>query len=245
MIDDSTDRLLVNCRIEYFARVKSAELTAFIYAHDPEVKLKNQIPKNVGKLEDAKDAIERGFLLENNWISTAYKCRDKPNIQNAKHKKAQPKTSQNEEVEHTLEDVTTVISFSNDNGDDILPSKLLEHEEWLKRMHILFGIDDMLESFSVKNAMKMKGDYLAKYWEAEWNNCWRYKLKMSQRELTGLSTLHLRISQSLPPTWLWWITWKLTWNALMSMIPSCLIVCTNSCSLQLPKPWGSTLVQWY
>jgi hypothetical protein len=162
MIDDSADKLLVNCRIEYFARVKSAELAAFIYAHDPAVKLKNQIPKNMGKLEDAKAAIERGVLLENNQIYTAYQCRDKPNILNAKHKSAQPKSSQNEEVEHTLEDVTTVILFSNDNDDGILPSKLLEHEEWLKRMHILFGIDDMLESFSVTNAIKAKGDNLVK-----------------------------------------------------------------------------------
>ena len=46
MIDnDSTEGLLVNCCIEYFARVKSAELAAFIYAHDPEVKLKKQIQK--------------------------------------------------------------------------------------------------------------------------------------------------------------------------------------------------------
>ena len=86
MIDDSTDKLLVNCRIEYFARAKSAELTAFICAHDPEDKLKNQIPKNMGKLEDAKAAIERGVLLKNNRIYTAYQCRDKPNILNTKTK---------------------------------------------------------------------------------------------------------------------------------------------------------------
>ena len=47
---------------------KSAELAAFIYAHDPEVKLKNQIPKNMGKLEDAKAALENGVGLENNRI---------------------------------------------------------------------------------------------------------------------------------------------------------------------------------
>ena len=133
--NDSTERLLVNCCIEYFVRMKSAEV-AFIYAHDPEVKLKKQIPKNMGKLEDAKAALENGVVLENNRIYTAYQCRDKPNILDAKLKNAQPKSAQNEEVEHTLEDVTTVILCSNDNDEGILPSKLLEHEEWLKRMHV-------------------------------------------------------------------------------------------------------------
>ena len=66
--DDSTERLLVDCCIEYFARVKSAELAAFIYAHDHEVKLKNQIPKNMGKLQYAKAALENGVGLENNQI---------------------------------------------------------------------------------------------------------------------------------------------------------------------------------
>ena len=61
-----------------------------------------------------------------------------------------------------MEDVTTVILFSDDNDDGILPSKLVEHEDWLKQMRILFGIDDMLESFSVTNATKAKGDYLLK-----------------------------------------------------------------------------------
>jgi len=126
MIDDSADRLLVNCRIEYFAKMKSAELVVFIYAHDPEAKLKNQIPKNMGKLEDATAAKERGVLLENDQIHTAYQCRDKQKILNAKYEIAQPKSSQNEEVEPTLEDVTTVILFSNNNDDRILPSKILE-----------------------------------------------------------------------------------------------------------------------
>ena len=65
-----------------------------------------------------------------------------------------------------MEDVTTVISFSNDNdtdnGNGILPSKLPEHKEWPKQMYILLGIDVMLESFFVTNAMKAKGDYLVK-----------------------------------------------------------------------------------
>jgi hypothetical protein len=126
------------------------------------VKLKNQIPKNMGKLEDTKAVIEREVVMENNRIYTAYQCRDNPNILNAKHKSTQPKSSQNEEVEHTWEDVATIISFSNDNDDSVLPSKLLDHEEWLKRMHVLFGIDDMLGSFSVTNAIKAKGDYLVK-----------------------------------------------------------------------------------
>ena len=85
------------------------------------------------------------------------------NILDAKQKSAQPKSAQNEEVEHTLEDVTTVILCSKDNDEGILPSKLLEHEEWVKRMHVLFGIHDMLESFSITNAMKAKRDYLVKY----------------------------------------------------------------------------------
>ena len=58
MLDDSIERVLINCCIKCFAKIKSAELAAFIYAHDPEVKWKNQIPKYMGKLEDAIATIE-------------------------------------------------------------------------------------------------------------------------------------------------------------------------------------------
>ena len=102
-------------------------MAAFIYAHDPEVKLKNQIPKNMGKLEDVIAAIESGVIIENNQIYMANQCRDKPNILNLKHKRAQTKSSQNDEVEPILEDVTTLIAFSNDNDGGILPSKMLEN----------------------------------------------------------------------------------------------------------------------
>ncbi len=42
-----------------------------------------------------------------------------------------------------------VIAFSNDNDCGILSSKLLENKEWVKQMQDLFGIIDMLESFTV------------------------------------------------------------------------------------------------
>ena len=61
-----------------------------------------------------------------------------------------------------MEDVTTMIAFSNDNDPGILPSKLLENEEWVKQMQDVSGINDMLESFTVTYAMKEKGDYLVK-----------------------------------------------------------------------------------
>ena len=109
-------------------------MAIFINAHDPEVKLKNQIPKSMGYLEDARAAKQSGVLLENNLIYTAYKCQDKPNILDFIYMNEQPKSSQNEEVKHTLEDVTTVIAFSNDDDDGILPSKLLE-------MYIPAGFD--------------------------------------------------------------------------------------------------------
>ena len=145
-----------------FAKKKSAELATFLYAHDAEVKLKTQIPKNMGTLEDAIAAIESGVLLENNQIYTLYQCRDKPNILNLKQKKAQPKSSQNTEVEPILEEVSMVTAFSNDNDRGILPSKLLEIKEWVKQMQGFFGINDMLDSFTVTYAMKEKGDYLVK-----------------------------------------------------------------------------------
>ncbi len=50
MLDDSIERVFVNCCIKCFAKIQSAEFAAFIYAHDPEVKLKNQIPKNHGQV---------------------------------------------------------------------------------------------------------------------------------------------------------------------------------------------------
>ena len=139
-----------------FCKDISAELAAFIYAHDPEVKLKNQIPKYMGKLEDVIAAIESGVLIENNQIYTAYQCQDKPNIFNLKHKKAQPMSSQNAEVKPFLKDVTTVMEFSNANDCGNLPSKLLENKKWVKLMQDLFGINDMLESFTVTYAMKRR-----------------------------------------------------------------------------------------
>ena len=46
-----------------------------------------------------------------------------------------------------LENVMTMIAFSNDNDYGILPSKLLENEEWVKQMKDLFGISDNWSRF--------------------------------------------------------------------------------------------------
>ena len=63
-----------------FCKIEVSTVGRFICVYDPEMKLKNQIPKNLDKLEDALAAKERGFLLENNQIYTAYQCQDEPNI---------------------------------------------------------------------------------------------------------------------------------------------------------------------
>ena len=88
MLDDSIERPSVNCCIKCFAKIKSAELAAFIYAHVPEVKLKNQFPKDICKLDDVIAAIESVVSLENNQIYYVYQCQDKPKILSLKHKKA-------------------------------------------------------------------------------------------------------------------------------------------------------------
>ena len=94
MLDDSIERVLVNCYIKCFTKIKSAELAAVIYARDPYVKLKNQITKNMGKLEDDIAAIESGVLLETieSTLCTNVKTnRTNSTLNTRKHSKSHPR----------------------------------------------------------------------------------------------------------------------------------------------------------
>lgn len=51
-----------------FDRLRSPELEDFIFAHDPAITLKKNIPNKKGSLEDAKQAIQNDTTLENNRI---------------------------------------------------------------------------------------------------------------------------------------------------------------------------------
>ena len=73
------ERSLDQCTVDMFDKLTSPELSDFIWAHDPNVLMKKDIPSNKGKLEDAKYAIEHNSPAEKNHIFTVYMCRDKQN----------------------------------------------------------------------------------------------------------------------------------------------------------------------
>jgi len=52
--DSSDERCLEQCTLEMFDWLRSPELEDFIFAHDPAITLKKNIPNRKGSLEDAK-----------------------------------------------------------------------------------------------------------------------------------------------------------------------------------------------
>jgi hypothetical protein len=74
------EALLDYCTVEMFGRINSSELVDFIWAHDPNILFKKNIPSNKGKLFDAAKAIEHNSTADNNHIFTAYMCQNLPNI---------------------------------------------------------------------------------------------------------------------------------------------------------------------
>jgi hypothetical protein len=142
-----------------FDKLTSPELSDFIWAHDPNVLMKKDIPSNKGKLEDAKYAVKHSSTADKNRIFTAFMCRDKPNklilLQN---------TSPTNEIITTNDVGPTVVSFSgtvdHDQGD--MPSSLLSDEAWIGRVCELFDAEYLIPAVSVTNEMKSKGDLLVK-----------------------------------------------------------------------------------
>ena len=78
-VDSIVVRSLEQYTVEMFDRLLSHELGDFIFAHDPAITLKKDIPNKKGSLEEAKQAIQNGTPLENNRILIAYKCCGHPN----------------------------------------------------------------------------------------------------------------------------------------------------------------------
>ena len=72
------ERSLDQCTIEMFDKLTWPELSDCIWAYDPNVLMKKDIPSNKGKLEDAKYAVEHNSTADKNHIFTVYMCRDKP-----------------------------------------------------------------------------------------------------------------------------------------------------------------------
>ena len=71
------ERSLDQCTIDMFDKLTSPELSDFIWAHDPNVLMKKDVPSNKGKLEDAKYAVEHNSTADKNRIFTAHNmCRD-------------------------------------------------------------------------------------------------------------------------------------------------------------------------
>ena len=62
------ERSLNQCTVDMFDKLTSAELSDFIWAHDPNVLMKKDIPTNKGKLEDAKYALEHSSTANKNRI---------------------------------------------------------------------------------------------------------------------------------------------------------------------------------
>ncbi len=131
-VDDPALRNLENCSIDNFAKLRSPQLAEFIFAHDPEMTAKKQIPSRLGDLSEVKASIENGTLVQNSRIFTAFMCRDKPNILREKLEKrySQPQQTADEYEETSYDAALLVVECSNNDIDlGILPSKLLENTE--------------------------------------------------------------------------------------------------------------------
>ena len=70
---------LDQCKVDMFDKRTSPELSDLIWAVAPNILMKNDIPSNKGKLENAKYAIEHSSTPDKNRMFTSYMCRNKPN----------------------------------------------------------------------------------------------------------------------------------------------------------------------
>ncbi len=142
-----------------FDKLTLPELSDFIWAHDPNVLMKKDIPSNKGKLEDAKYAMEHNSTADKNCIFTAYMCRDKPN-----KLVSLQLTAPRNEIPLTNDVGPTVVSFSGvlDHDQGCLPFTLLEDEQWIGRVCQMFDVEYLIPAVTVTNEMKSKGDFLVK-----------------------------------------------------------------------------------
>ena len=123
---DVFERSLDQCTVEMFDKLTLPELSDFIWAHDPNVLMKKDIPSNKGKLEDAKYAVEHNSTADKNRIFNAYMCRDKPNKLTSLQL-----TSPMNGINTTNDVGPTVVSFSGvlDHNEGDMPSSFLGDEE--------------------------------------------------------------------------------------------------------------------
>ncbi len=75
--DSSEKRSLEQSTLETFDRLRSPELEDFIFAHDPAITLKKNIPSKKESLEDAKQDIRMTHHLKTTSLSM---CVNKTNV---------------------------------------------------------------------------------------------------------------------------------------------------------------------
>jgi nitrite reductase/ring-hydroxylating ferredoxin subunit len=106
--------------------------------------MKNDIPSNKGKLEDAKYAVEHSSTADKNRIFTAYMYKDKQQTINIT-------LPTNESF--TINDVgPSIVSISgicvHNQGD--MSYSLLGDEEWIRRVCQLFNVVYLIPAVTVK-----------------------------------------------------------------------------------------------
>jgi hypothetical protein len=183
--EDASERELEYCSIEDFATLKSAELAAFIYAHDPAVSLKNQIPKLMGKLEEAKAALESGVPAVNNRIYTAYQCRCSPS---QLERKLGLKQSDHVQESSPAEKVIVEVSVVLEDDLCLLPSAIMINDEWMERLKVLFSLDELF-LVNIDGNLMRKADTLCEMLRRRMNRLLKRVNDATKRSITlGIQT---------------------------------------------------------
>jgi hypothetical protein len=160
--DSILERSLEQCTVEIFDRLCSPELEDFVFSHDPNSTLKNNIPSKKGSLEEAKRAIQNGTPLENNRILTVYKCHSNPNKRALQANQRVAETSTKETSMLSIDFME--ISLSDGNKKEVNPSGLLCCDIWITSTCELFDIGKTISDplRNIDNEVKEKADLLVK-----------------------------------------------------------------------------------
>ena len=172
------------CTVEMFDQSNSSELAGFIWAHDPSILLKKDIPSNKEKLADAAKAIEHNSTADNNRIFTAYMCQNLPNILASKQKK--PPRTAIIPIVPVLEQ--TFVSLSDGQESKVLSSTIMSSQAWISQTCELFGVAYLLPSITVTNTIKGKADFLAKLLRGCMKSFLKRRIESEKKNSLGIST---------------------------------------------------------